>query len=197
MDPVYASNNNISTVKFGTSEDNILELNSLDALNTNIQKFLVVLYSVTALLAFVGNVTVIFVLSHGRRCPLSLRKFLINLSLADVSLALFSIPFTYTDFMLGRWIFPDFMCPVAQFVQVLSVFVSVFTLTTIGIERYAKQNITKQKSKQLFSFTQHSIECIVFPNVLGINENILETKTVFSFVFVNFENNRNFLLYND
>ena len=134
MDPKWVKNN--LTVALGTKEEiNFDSSESLDALNGNIQKLLVLLYSITALLAFVGNVTVIFVLSNGKRCPMSLRKFLINLSLADVSIALFSIPFTYTDFMLGYWIFPNFMCPVAQFVQVLSVFVSVFTLTTIGIER--------------------------------------------------------------
>ena len=109
----------------------------LEALSISFQIILVILYSVTALVALVGNVTVILVLCNGKRCPLSLRKFLINLSLADVSIALFSIPFTYTDFMFGYWVFPTFMCPIAQFVQVLSVFVSVFTLTAIGIERYA------------------------------------------------------------
>ena len=135
MDPIWASANNISTTRFGTTKEDTLVLNSLDALNSGFQTFLIILYSITALLAFTGNVTVIFVLSQGKRCPKSLRKFLINLSMADVSIALFSIPFTYTDFMFGRWIFPRIWCPFAQFVQVLSVFVSVFTLTTIGIER--------------------------------------------------------------
>ncbi len=135
MDPIWASANNISSVRFGTTEDDTIVLNSLDALNSSLQTLLIILYSVTALLAFVGNVTVIFVLAHGKRCPMSLKKFLISLSMADVSIALFSIPFTYTDFMLGYWMFPNFLCPFAQFVQVLSVFVSVFTLTTVGIER--------------------------------------------------------------
>ncbi|XP_054157264.1 galanin receptor type 1-like [Oppia nitens] len=137
MDPIWVMTNNVTEAKLmGRTQDDTVVFTSLDALNRDLQIYLVILYSITAILAFVGNVTVIFVLSNGRRCPISLRKFLINLSLADVSLALFSIPFTYTDFMLGYWIFPNFMCSTAQFVQVLSVFVSVYTLTIIGIERY-------------------------------------------------------------
>ena len=138
MDPITTmAAKNLSLVNV-TKQDkyyNELDAYELEALDVMMQSVLVVVYSITAVLAFFGNVIVILVLTNGKRCPLSLRKFLINLSLADVSIALFSIPFTYTDFMLGYWVFPTFMCPIAQFVQVLSVFVSVFTLTAIGIER--------------------------------------------------------------
>ncbi|KAJ6221111.1 hypothetical protein RDWZM_006923, partial [Blomia tropicalis] len=36
----------------------------------------------------------------------------------------------------GRWIFHPILCPIAQFVQLMSVLVSTYTLTFIGIERY-------------------------------------------------------------
>jgi hypothetical protein len=62
---------------------------------------------------------------------------LLNLSISDLLMAIFSIPFTYTIFMLGRWIFPKFLCPCVQFAQLCSVFVSIYTLTAIGIDRYA------------------------------------------------------------
>lgn len=37
--------------------------------------------------------------------------------------------------MLGRWVFHPLFCPFVQFMQILSVFVSIYTLTAIGIDR--------------------------------------------------------------
>ncbi|XP_064459113.1 RYamide receptor-like [Ornithodoros turicata] len=109
---------------------------SMQVLGYEVQAFLITLYSVTALLALCGNVMVIVVLTLGKRSSRELRLFLINLALSDVTMALFSIPFTYTHFMLGRWIFDPLFCPVVLFMQHLSVIVSVYTLTAIGVDRY-------------------------------------------------------------
>ena len=108
----------------------------LELLGPKWQIFLIVLYSLTATLSFVGNAIAIWVLCAGKRSSRELRVFLVNLSLSDITMALFSIPFTYTDFMLGRWIFYPGFCPVVQFMQLASVFVSVYTMTAIGIDRY-------------------------------------------------------------
>ncbi|KAG8192043.1 hypothetical protein JTE90_025309 [Oedothorax gibbosus] len=108
---------------------------SLEALGPKMQIFLIVLYSMTAMMALAGNATVIVVLLLGKRSSRELRIFLINLALSDVCMALFSIPFTYTDFMLGRWIFHPGFCPFVQFMQHVSVVASVYTLMAIGVDR--------------------------------------------------------------
>ncbi|XP_077552948.1 RYamide receptor-like [Haemaphysalis longicornis] len=108
----------------------------MNALGFELQAFLIALYSLTALLALGGNVMVIVVLVLGRRSSRELRLFLVNLALSDIAMAVFSIPFTYTDFMLGRWIFEPLFCPVVLFMQHVSVIVSVYTLTAIGVDRY-------------------------------------------------------------
>ncbi|XP_064457762.1 prolactin-releasing peptide receptor-like [Ornithodoros turicata] len=108
----------------------------MQALGNEFQAFLIALYSVTALLALAGNLMVIVVLVLGKRSSNELRLFLVNLALSDVAMAVFSIPFTYTDFMLGRWIFDPLFCPVVLFMQHLAVIVSVYTLTAIGVDRY-------------------------------------------------------------
>ncbi|XP_055939902.1 RYamide receptor-like [Argiope bruennichi] len=107
---------------------------SLEAMGPELQLFLVILYSCTAIAALGGNGAAIAVLLLGKRR--SIRLFLINLALSDMTMALFSIPFTYTDFMLGRWIFLPEFCPVVQFFQHASVSVSVYTLTVVGLDRY-------------------------------------------------------------
>lgn len=101
------------------------------------QLFLIILYSLTSLLALMGNVTVIVVEICGKESAHNIRKYLINLAVSDITIGVLCVPFTYTDFMLGQWIFPHWLCPTAQFVQLLSVFVTSLTLTFIGIERYA------------------------------------------------------------
>ncbi|KAH6947851.1 hypothetical protein HPB50_021836 [Hyalomma asiaticum] len=107
----------------------------MNALGFELQAFLIALYSLTALLALGGNMMVIVVLLLGRRSSRELRLFLVNLALSDIAMAVFSIPFTYTDFMLGRWIFEPLFCPVVLFMQHVSVIVSVYTLTAIGVDR--------------------------------------------------------------
>ncbi|XP_021002527.1 RYamide receptor-like [Parasteatoda tepidariorum] len=107
-----------------------------EALGPEVQIFLITLYSFTALFALGGNATVIAVLLLGKRSSRELRIFLVNLAVSDICMALFSIPFTYTDFMLGRWIFHPIFCPFVQFMQHVSVIASVYTLTAIGLDRY-------------------------------------------------------------
>ncbi|KAJ6216586.1 hypothetical protein RDWZM_007743 [Blomia tropicalis] len=100
------------------------------------QVALVTLYSSTAVLSFTSNVLAIYILLSHDRFNSEMWKFLVNLSIADIFMALMGIPFTYTSFMLGRWIFPNWMCPVVQFAQLCSVFVSITTLTVIGFDRF-------------------------------------------------------------
>ena len=120
---------------FGTGRRNYSSYEELELLSTNWQVFLVILYSLTAAIALIGNVISIWVITTGKRSSKELRIFLVNLSLSDIIMACFSIPFTYTDFMLGRWIFLPAFCPIVQFMQITSVVVSVYTLTAIGIDR--------------------------------------------------------------
>ena len=141
MDPLWLNQNNITSPylrQHHFNDENLekrFQMNRLEAFGSSMQLFLFYVYSLTSLLALIGNLTVIFVECFGRRSALNLRKFLINLAISDILLGVFCVPFTYTDFMLGRWIFPHWLCPIAQFIQVLSVFVTAFTLTFIGVER--------------------------------------------------------------
>ena len=110
-------------------------LPSLEACDSWKQFLLTALYLFTSLFSFIGNIISIIVLIVGKRSSPELKKYLINLSISDILMALFSIPFTYTDFMLGRWVLPSILCPFAQFITIFSLCASVATLTAIAIER--------------------------------------------------------------
>lgn len=100
------------------------------------QILLILIYSLTAFISLGSNALTILILLRSEQVSTELWKFLLNLSISDITMALFCIPFTYTNYMLGRWIFPRFLCPIIPFFQVTAVSVSIWTLTIIGIDRY-------------------------------------------------------------
>ena len=117
------------------------------------QSVLIVLYSLTTLLSVAGNILVILVFTFGRRSRSDLRGFLINLAVADLIMAIFCMPFTFTMTMLSNWIFSEPMCPIVLYMQTVSVTASVCTNMAIGIDRFwvvqypLKSRITKSRSK--------------------------------------------------
>ncbi|KAG1655954.1 RYamide receptor [Nymphon striatum] len=121
-----------------TSYEDILHppIEILNAVGKPLQTFLITLYSFTAIFSFAGNITVICVMIGGRRSSRDLRYLLTNLALSDIMMAIFCIPFTYTEVLLNRWIFSIKFCPIVQFLQHCTVTSSVYTLTVIGIDRF-------------------------------------------------------------
>ncbi|ESO94835.1 hypothetical protein LOTGIDRAFT_95290, partial [Lottia gigantea] len=97
---------------------------------------LIILYTATALTAIIGNVLVVIVFAKGRRCRTDIRPFLINLAVADLIMAVFCLPFTFSSVMLKTWIFSRPMCPLVLCMQHLSVSASVFTNMAIGTDRF-------------------------------------------------------------
>jgi hypothetical protein len=105
MDPVWYADK--VELTFNTTLSNITKnstrtLRPLEALRPTLQWVLICLYSATAIISFCSHITVILVLYYGKKSSRELKKYLINLSLSDVCMSLCSIPFTYTDFMLGK-----------------------------------------------------------------------------------------------
>lgn len=120
--------------KFNNLSDSS-ELPPLEVLSPTSQWILTVLYTVTAIVSFAGNIIVLIFSISGLKSSRELKKFLINLSLSDILMSIFSIPFTYTDIMLGRWIFARYLCHLASFMTTCGMSVSIYTLTLISVER--------------------------------------------------------------
>lgn len=122
------------------------------------QAVLIVLYSLTTALSVCGNFVVIIVFTFGKRSQSDLRGFLINLACADLIMAIFCMPFTFTMIMLDDWIFSEPMCPIVLYMQTVSVTASVCTNMAIGIDRFwvvtfpLKSRITKSRSKFVIAF---------------------------------------------
>lgn len=128
MDPIWLANAIFTNMTADTQFE-------LEALPFKYQILLIILYTITSIIAFFVNFVTVLVLIRGEKTSKELKKYLINLSCADLIMATFSIPFTYTMFMYGKWIFIPEFCPFVMSLQLWSLFVSVYTLTAIGIDR--------------------------------------------------------------
>ncbi len=101
-----------------------------------VQLFIFLLYLTTSVISVVGNVIVILVQFFGNESSRSIRKYLNNLAISDITLSVMSMPFTYTNIVKGHWSnLPHWLCPLAQYVQLLCPFITSSTLAIIGIER--------------------------------------------------------------
>lgn len=115
------------------------ELTRFDApghVSSGFHVVLILLYSFTTVTAILGNVTAITIFAKGKRSKTDLRPFLINLAIADLIMAIFCIPFTFTYQILEEWVFSRPMCPIVLFLQMVSVTASVSTNMAIGIDRF-------------------------------------------------------------
>jgi leucokinin receptor len=92
-------------------------------------------YGLISLFAFVGNSLVIYVVIVSRRMKTVTNMYIANLAFADVTIALFAIPFQFHAALLQRWDLPAFMCQFCPTVQILSVNISIFTLVAISLDR--------------------------------------------------------------
>lgn len=70
-----------------------------------------------------------------RRMRTVTNMYIANLAFADVTIALFAIPFQFHAALLQRWDLPAFMCQFCPTVQILSVNISIFTLVAISLDR--------------------------------------------------------------
>ena len=74
--------------------------------------------------------------SFSRRMRTVTNMYIANLAFADVTIAIFAIPFQFHAALLQRWDLPAFMCQFCPTVQILSVNISIFTLVAISLDRY-------------------------------------------------------------
>ena len=108
------------------------------AYNTSEKAIIVLANALIFCLAIPANSIVIIVISTVqcvRTSPTS--TFLLNLCVADIVMALLYIPFITVDlYIVGHWVFGDFMCKLVSFAYYLATYSSILILTAISVERY-------------------------------------------------------------
>lgn len=61
--------------------------------------------------------------------------FPVNLSIADAMVSTLNVTFNYVYMLNSDWPFGTLYCKISQFVAILSIAASVFTLMAISIDR--------------------------------------------------------------
>ncbi|XP_059161232.1 cholecystokinin receptor-like [Physella acuta] len=98
--------------------------------------FQIPMYVIIFTLSIVGNVLVIVTVLQNKKMRSVTNVFLLNLSVSDLLLAAFCMPFTLIPMFLRNFIFGEAMCIIIRYLQGVSVGVSCFTLVAISLERY-------------------------------------------------------------
>ncbi|XP_076317953.1 tachykinin-like peptides receptor 99D [Tachypleus tridentatus] len=88
------------------------------------------------LVATGGNVIVIWIVLTHKRMRTVTNYFLVNLSLADTMVSTLNVIFSFSSMLNGDWPFGSAYCKISNFISILSVAASVFTLMAISIDRY-------------------------------------------------------------
>ncbi|XP_039885409.1 chemokine-like receptor 1 [Simochromis diagramma] len=105
-----------------------------DAASTHIQTASIVIYCVIFIVGTLGNALVIYVTGFKMKKTVETVWFL-NLAIADFLFTAFLIFSIISLSQSHRWPFGQFMCKLNNFVTLVNMFASIFTLTTMSADR--------------------------------------------------------------
>ncbi|XP_068445509.1 galanin receptor type 2-like [Clinocottus analis] len=101
---------------------------------------LTVMYCLSFLLGFAGNLMSLRVLTNRRSRRLAgvsaTRNLLVNLAVCDLAVVCVCMPITLGSQIYTAWVYGDLLCRAVPFTQAVSVSASVLTLTVISVNRY-------------------------------------------------------------
>ncbi|XP_023689506.2 mu-type opioid receptor isoform X1 [Paramormyrops kingsleyae] len=92
-------------------------------------------YSIVCVVGLVGNVLVMYVIIRYTKMKTATNIYIFNLALAD-ALATSTLPFQGVNFLMGTWPFGEELCKVVLSIDYYNMFTSIFTLTTMSVDRY-------------------------------------------------------------
>jgi tachykinin-like receptor len=93
------------------------------------------LFAGMVLVATGGNLIVIWIVLANKRMRTVTNYFLVNLSVADAMVSALNVTFNYIYMLNSHWPFGTLYCKISQFIAVLSICASVFTLMAISVDR--------------------------------------------------------------
>ncbi|KAM9445225.1 neuromedin-K receptor [Clarias gariepinus] len=95
-----------------------------------------VAYGCVTLVSVFGNLVVIWIIVAHKRMRTVTNSFLLNLAVADASVAALNTPVNLVYAAHGDWYFGDAYCKFHNFFPVASVFASIYSMTAIAVDRY-------------------------------------------------------------
>ncbi|XP_015910851.1 tachykinin-like peptides receptor 99D [Parasteatoda tepidariorum] len=95
-----------------------------------------IVFGVMIFVATGGNAIVMWIVLAHKRMRSVTNYFLVNLSLADMMVSTLNVIFNFVYMLDGDWPFGEAYCKISNFIAIVSVAASVFTLMAISFDRY-------------------------------------------------------------
>lgn len=124
---------NSSSIGFNNFEESFKSNLSSSSLLFGIAFF----YSILIITSLISNPLLIYVLLWRRKAQIKLIDiFVANLSLSDLFLTILNIPLCLIIYFSEQWPFGSFLCQIGTFSTSCSIYVNIFTMAYISIDRY-------------------------------------------------------------
>uniref|UniRef100_A0A670IEN4 G-protein coupled receptors family 1 profile domain-containing protein n=1 Tax=Podarcis muralis TaxID=64176 RepID=A0A670IEN4_PODMU len=131
---------------------------------------IILMYTGVVIIGMVGNCLLVHVILRVKKMH-NVTNFLIgNLALSDVAMCTTCVPLTLAYIFEPRgWIFGSAMCYFVYFMQPVTVYISIFTLATIAVDRYIvimhplRRRISLQLSAYMVLFIWILSCCLALP----------------------------------
>ncbi|KAL9894569.1 tachykinin-like receptor at 99D isoform 2-T2 [Glossina fuscipes fuscipes] len=94
------------------------------------------LFASMVFIATSGNLIVVWIVLTTKRMRTVTNYFIVNLSVADAMVSCLNVTFNYIYMLNNDWPFGELYCKISQFIAILTISASVFTLMAISIDRY-------------------------------------------------------------
>ncbi|CAF3331254.1 unnamed protein product [Rotaria socialis] len=97
---------------------------------------ILLVYGIIVIFSFFTNFIAIIIFFFGRSSRSELTPFFLNLSVFNIIMTVYCIPFTITSIIFQRWLYARALCVVLDGFKTFSVSGVLLTLITIAIDRY-------------------------------------------------------------
>ncbi|RWS29452.1 tachykinin-like peptides receptor 86C [Leptotrombidium deliense] len=137
-----------------------------------IKLFWILLFSVMLVIAVIGNLTVIWIIMCHKRMRTVTNFFLLNLTIADLMMAVFNAIFNFVFMLQSHWPFGQMYCSINNFVANLTVACSVFTIAATSVDRYLaivhplKPHLSKRTIASIVSLIWIFASFLSLPNLI-------------------------------
>ncbi|KAK6169084.1 hypothetical protein SNE40_020205 [Patella caerulea] len=159
-------------------EDNLTEDNVLNpfVISTEPEAIAVpIVFGMIFLVGIIGNGTLIYTVLFNKVMRNVPNVLIVSLSIGDLLLILVSVPFSATIFTFIGWPYGDLVCRFNEFMQTLSLGVSVFTLTALSVDRYLAivDPMSKHTGKTMAKTLALAVSIWCFSAVIAIPDGVL------------------------
>jgi hypothetical protein len=133
---LYSTSNNTNTI-VNNNDVGLGMNNHFLANNSSLLLFMALFYSILVFMSLVSNPLLTYILLWRRKSQIKIIDiFVANLSLSDMFLTIFNIPLCLIIYFSEKWPFSRLGCQLGTFSTSCSIYVNIYTMAYISIDRY-------------------------------------------------------------